>query len=222
MAKSARPLLVQGNAKLSPGVSHFDLPPVQTCPGRSPLCESRCYATRGRFRFPQVQSRLWWAYRQTLRADFVNRLVDELYRMGVLVCRFHVAGDIYSPGYGGKLVEVIRRSSHCLFWLYTRSWRIASIEPVLVTMSGLPNMTVYYSADSQTGFPQRIPPGVRVCWMQVEEGDAPASGIDLLFRDHALRRRVPLQLADRTCPTELPSGHATGISCATCGHCWRK
>lgn len=118
MSRVVRPLLVAGNDKLSAGVYHFDLPAVATCPGRSPLCEDRCYATRGRFVFPQVRERLVWNYAQSRRADFVGRVCEELYRKGVVLMRWHVAGDVYSPGYARKMMDVIGRSPHCTFWFY--------------------------------------------------------------------------------------------------------
>ena len=44
-----------------------------------------------------MQERLRWSYEQSKRGDFVRRMSDELYRKGVLLMRFHVSGDIYSP-----------------------------------------------------------------------------------------------------------------------------
>ena len=136
--------------------------------------------------------------------------------------RWHCSGDVYSPAYGHKVLEVIGRSPHCRFWIYSRSWRVPTIEPVLTRAIALmPNATVYYSADSETGLPKETPPQVRVCWMQVEEDDHPYTGFSLLFRDQPLRKRVPLHLASVICPTETPDGKERGVSCATCGVCWK-
>lgn len=217
-----RPLLVAGNSKLSPGVWHFDLPAGPTCPGKSGLCHARCYARKNQFRYPQVQERLTWNFEQSKRKDFADRLCDELYRKGATLCRLHVAGDVYSPAYGRKLLEAIGRSPFCRFWLYSRSWRVRSIEPVLRAIAVVPNAVVHYSADSDTGVPPHLPPGVRLAWLQAEEGDQPAGGFDLLFRDHPLRGRLPLHLAAVTCPQETPSGKARGVTCATCTTCYKK
>lgn len=114
--ETIRGLLVAGNDKLSEQAFHFDLPAGRTCPGKSRLCHGRCYARRGRFVFPQVIERLRWCYEQSKRSDFVDILSDELYRKGVILMRWHCAGDIYSPSYARKMLEVIGRSSHTKFW----------------------------------------------------------------------------------------------------------
>lgn len=216
MVRVIRPLLVQGNQKLSAGIFHFDLPAVSTCPGRSSLCERRCYARHGRFRYPVVQERLRWNLAQTKRADFVDRLVREVYRKGVLVCRFHVSGDIYSPGYARKLLEVIGRSPHCSFWFYTRSWRVPAIFPLVTAISLMPNCQVWLSADARTGFPPAVPATCRVAWLQTGRADGNAEA-DLVFLDHPLRR-LELPVAN-VCPTDTPAGN--GVTCATCQVCWR-
>lgn len=218
MSRVVRPLVVAGNDKLSAGVFHFDLPAVATCPGRSALCEGRCYATRGRFVFPQVQERLAWNFQQSRRPDFVDRVCRELYRKGVLLMRWHVSGDIYSPAYGRKMMEVIGRSRHCTFWFYTRAWRVPTIYPVIRAIAALPNCSVWLSADAETGYPPDVPGGCRVAWMQTGEADG-CEEADLVFLDRPLRR-LSLPLA-RVCPAETPDGRDRGTTCATCQLCWR-
>jgi Gene product 88 len=215
-----RGLLQAGNEKLSQNVFHFDLPAGVTCPGKSGLCYRRCYARRSRFAFPQVVERLKWCYEQSKRDDFVSRMVDELYRKGVLLMRWHVAGDIYSPGYAKKIVEVVEQSPHATFWLYTRSWRIPTILPVLHELSELPNMKLWLSADTETGYPVEVPENARVAWMSVKHGDD-AGIAELVFLDLPLRKTVPLDMLERVCPTETPEGKAKGTTCSTCQFCWK-
>jgi hypothetical protein len=217
MSRVVRPLLVAGNEKLSAGVFHFDIPAVLTCPGRTAICESRCYARRGRFAFPQIQKRLAWSYAQSKRADFADRMCDELYRKGILLMRWHVAGDIYSPGYGRKMLGIIRRSEHCTFWFYTRSWRVPSIFPVINDMSAMSNCKVWLSADVETGFPPEVPQGARVAWMETE-AEGGCDEADLVFLDHPLRK-LSLPMAN-VCPTETVEGKERGTTCATCRKCW--
>jgi hypothetical protein len=215
-----RGLLVSGNDKLSAGVSHFDLPAVKTCPGRSALCSRRCYARRGRFAFPQVQERLTWNYAQSKRADFVNRMVNELYRKGILMCRLHVSGDLYSPGYARKLLEIISRSPHCTFWFYTRSWCVPTIFPLIAAISVLPNCKVWLSVDAETGYPPDVPETCRVAFMQTGVDDD-MEAADLVFLDHPLRKQaIPLTVLDKVCPAETPKGKERGTTCATCRTCW--
>jgi hypothetical protein len=216
-----RSLLTQGNEKLSQGVFHFDVPAKVTCPGRSKLCTQHCYALRKRFLFPQVVERLEWNYKQSKRGDFVDRMTDELYRKGVLLMRWHVAGDVYSPAYARKMLEIIGRSSHTTFWFYTRSWRVPTIFPLLKAISIMPNAKVWFSADAETGYPAELPENVRVAWMttDVEEDTQEA---DLVFLLPSIRKQlIPLPMAAKVCPTETPLGEAKGTTCATCRICWR-
>ena len=216
--ETIRGLLTAGNEKLSAGVWHFDLTAVTTCPGRTELCTKCCYARRGRFAFPQVQERLAWNYAQSKRADFADRMVRELYRKGVILMRWHVSGDVYSPGYARKMLDIIRRSEHCTFWFYTRSWRVPAILPVLRDISVLPNCKVWLSADAETGYPPDVPEGARVAWMQTEEEDG-CEDADLVFLDRPLRK-FELALAN-VCPAETPEGKKKGTTCATCRTCWK-
>jgi Gene product 88 len=215
-----RPLLVMGNDKLSASVFHFDLPAVRTCPGRSQLCSRICYAKKNRYRYPQVKERLNWAFEQSKRNDFADRMVDELYRKGVVLMRFHCSGDIYSPAYARKMLEVIGRSPHCTFWAYTRSWRVPAIFPILKAISMMPNMSLWFSVDAETDYPNEVPDGVRIAYMQAFEDD-PSEDADLVFLNHPLRRRVPLGVLDRVCPSETPEGVRKGVTCATCAKCFR-
>jgi hypothetical protein len=219
--ETKRSLLVQGNDKLSSAAHHFDLPAIRTCPGKSKLCSGCCYANRSRFLFPQVQERLAWNFEQSKRSDFVDRLADELYRKGVLLMRWHCAGDIYSPTYARKMLEVIGRSEHTTFWFYTRSWRVNTIFPLLKAISAMPNCKVWFSADCETGYPPEVPENVRVAWMQTEE-DEDTQASDLIFLLPALRTtRIALPLLGTVCPAETPEGKAKGTTCATCRVCWK-
>jgi hypothetical protein len=215
-----RPLCVIGNEKLSPSVAHFDLPAIRTCPGRSQVCSAVCYACKNRYQYPQVQERLQWAFEQSKRRDFTDRMVDELYRKGIVLMRWHCSGDIYSPAYARKMLEVIGRSTHTTFWAYTRSWRVQTIFPILKAISLMPNMTLWFSADTETGYPDEVPEGVRVVFMQVEEEDVMEQA-ELVFLDHSLRRkRISLPLFGKVCPAETPEGKSEGVTCATCRVCF--
>ena len=129
--ETIRGLAVQGNEKLAAGIWHFDLPPIRSCPGRSKLCSSACYARRGHFCYPQVQERLDWAFAQSKRNDFVEKMIDEIYRKGVLVFS---AGTwpvtSTAPRLCGKAVRGDEGVAPVLSSSSTRgSWRVRAIEP---------------------------------------------------------------------------------------------
>jgi Gene product 88 len=164
--RTVRPLLLVGNDKLSQSIFQWSIPAIETCPGRTPACAHACYAMRGHFLFDAVQERLEWNQRQALMGNFVDRMVDEVFRKGCIVVRVHVSGDFGTPTYTRKWVEIVSRSPQTTFFAYTRSWRVAKIDPVLRELAALPNMRLWYSADRQTGWPEHIPETVRVAWMQ--------------------------------------------------------
>jgi hypothetical protein len=215
--KTVRPLLVQGNRKLGEAIHRFDLPAIGTCPGSTSLCRSVCYASSGRFLLAAVSERLDWCYEQSLRKDFAGRVVREIVRKGVLVCRIHTSGDIYDAEYANKWLSVMRLCPLVKFYLYTRSYRIKAIARVLEEMAALPNVRVWFSIDSETGTPDRVPPGVRVAFLQLTEEDLPEAA-DLVFRVRKLRRKIPLPL---TCPNETEKGKEMGLTCGFCSRCWR-
>jgi hypothetical protein len=215
--KNVRALLVLGNSKLGGSIAHFDLPAEATCPGRSDACERVCYARGGRFLYPAVQERLRWNYAQSRRSDFAERMAREIRRRGILVLRLHVSGDYYDAAYAAKWLAVMRACPRVRFYFYTRSWRVPAIAAVLEQMAALRCCRVWYSIDSATGVPERVPAGVRLAYLQVEEGEQPELA-DLLFRVRRLRqRRVPLALV---CPHETAQGRANEVNCGNCGRCW--
>ena len=159
-----------------------------------------------------------WRLQQSKRKDFVERMIGEVYTRGVLVCRIHVAGDFYSPGYLSKWIEIAVGSPNTRFFTYTRSWRVEKIEPLLRAFAALDNVRLWYSADSDTGFPPDVPQAVQVAWLQ-DTAQVPEQA-DLLFQTRSVRK-LALPLVIPVCAQELPEGKAKGVNCANCGVCWK-
>lgn len=214
--RSVRGLLALGNSKLGQSIHHFDLPARSTCPGRTSVCERVCYTTKGRFVFKQTQSRLRWCLRQSRRADFSTRMIREIRKKGALVIRIHVSGDFYDAEYAEKWLRVIQACSAARFYFYSRSWRVESIEPVLVRMANEENCRVWYSTDRESGLPDTVPRGVQLAWLQDDE--VVEDDVDVIFRIASLRtQRLSLPVI---CPQETSSGKEN-INCGNCGHCWQ-
>jgi hypothetical protein len=165
----------------------------------------------------KVKKLLRWRLEQSKQADFVDRMVDELFRRGILVCRIHVGGDFYSASYVNRWAQIAARSTHTRFFAYTRSWRVARIEPALRVLAGLKNVRLWYSADRETGLPGDAPEGVRVAWLQTSVTEEVAG--DLVFQVRKLRK-LELPLAVPVCPQETPKGKAEGVICANCRLCF--
>jgi hypothetical protein len=58
-------LLSKGNGKLGENIHHWSIPAVETCPGRSGICETHCYARSGRYRTDIIRDRLTGSARKT-------------------------------------------------------------------------------------------------------------------------------------------------------------
>lgn len=215
MGKVKRGLLVQGNRKIGSAIHHWDLPAVSTCPGRSDLCSAACYARSGRYRFKTVTDRLEWCYQQSLREDFSTRMVAEIKRKGALVVRLHCSGDLYSAEYALKWLEVMRQCPKVRFYLYSRSWRIESIAAVLEQMAALRCARIWFSIDSETGIPAKVPVGVRLAYLQVNQDEKPEL-LDLLFVVRRLRRHARRVSLPLLCPEQ--AGQAE--NCGDCKRCF--
>jgi hypothetical protein len=213
-------LLTIGNQKLGRTIAGFSLPPVDSCPGRTPTCEGCCYARSGRFVLPAVRRLLAWNFEVSRRPSFVADMVEELQRRRIRRLRVHVSGDFYDPEYTWKWIAILRATPQVRSYAYTRSWRSAAILPALEQLTASENFTLWFSCDSDSGLPPRVPPGVRLCWLMTCENEL-VPKVDLVFRTRPLRkvpsRRVGLTMI---CPSE--SGATASTSCSRCGHCWRQ
>lgn len=210
-----RNLLTRGNGKLGEGIHAWTIPAVETCPGRSTLCERVCYARAGRFRTHLLQDRLAENLDIALADDFIHRIVTEVRRRGVHTLRIHVSGDFFSAAYAWQWASIARRSLHTTFFAYTRSWRVPEIAPALEELARLCNVRLWYSCDAETGLPEQIAPCIRLAYLQTAAADTPAG--DLVFRIESLRatptRRIGLSVV---CPRETGHAHATAVTCTSC------
>jgi Gene product 88 len=214
-------LLSRGNGKLGEGIHSWSLPAVETCPGRSTLCESVCYARTGRFRTQIIQDRLQASLDASLRDDFERRIVAEIRRRGVHTLRIHVAGDFYSPEYAAKWLRIARQCRRTRFYCYTRSWRQSEFAAVLADLATLSNVRLWWSVDAETGLPTDMPERVELAYLQREVTDDPHDA-KVVFRVKHLRktpaRRIGLAIV---CSTETGLPQADDITCTSCRRCFR-
>jgi hypothetical protein len=163
-------------------------------------------------------------YRRNLRAarrrDFVRRVVAFLIAHRVQIVRIHVGGDFGSARYARKWLAIMRRSPRVAFYFYTRSWRVPAIKAVVDDMAARSNCAAWYSCDHDTGVPTDVPPGVRLAWLSVAEGDVPPAGVDLVFRVRTLRRHPAPPGDPPVCPAEDGVPRLRRVTCDVCGRCW--
>lgn len=216
-------MLTPGNHKLGGRrIWGFSLPSGDpaVCPGMSDTCRAHCYAAALERYRPAAAA----AYRRNLALSrgrtFVTRVRAFLVAHAVAVVRVHVGGDFYSRGYARKWLRIMRRSPRVRFFFYTRSWRVCAIKAVIDQMARLPNCVVWYSCDHDTGVPTEVPPGVRVAWLSITEGDVPPAGTDLAFRIRRLRRALAQSGGTPVCPAEDGVPRSRRVTCEVCGRCW--
>ncbi len=220
MAREAN-LLTRGNGKLGEGIHAWSIPAVETCPGRTALCESACYARTGRFRTRLMEDRLQANLDACLLDNFEERMVREIKRRGVHTLRIHVAGDFFSPEYAAKWVRIARCCRRTRFYCYTRSWRVREIRAILNEFASLKNVRVWWSVDAETGLPENVHPHVELAYLQREATDDPHDA-KVVFRVKHLQktptRRIGLAIV---CTTETGLAQAVDITCTSCRRCIR-
>lgn len=214
-------LLVKGNAKLGNKIWQFSLPAGLTCPGKSELCNDRCYAQKGFFVMPSAKVSLAARLTASKRDDFVTSMLAEIDKVKPRTIRCHVSGDYYSAEYVKKWYEIVRACPTVRFFCYTRSWRVDDIRPELSKLSRLKNMNMWWSVDQETGLPKDPPKRVMLAYMSISLNDAPAEKIHLTFRDYPFRDMVQKKMNGVfVCPPE--NGVNTDMTCEQCGNCWRR
>lgn len=147
-----RDLLTLGNQKLGSEFHIWSLPAIETCPGRTTVCESHCYGLKHRYRFPVVESKLESNYRASLQPNFASRLGGEINRGSVASpCEYIVSATFMKPyqpriGLRSCVAEKVR-----IFCFDTRTWRIAVIRRSIEAMAKLSNCTATNANDSESG-----------------------------------------------------------------------
>lgn len=124
------------------GFKSFNIPAIKTCPGKTELCSESCYATKGRFVYPDVQA----MYEENFAASkcdcFVDRILGQLTIVDSVV-RVHASGDFYNRRYFEKWRQIAEARPDITFYAYTRNTR--------VDITRMPaNFLVYFSVDRTT------------------------------------------------------------------------
>lgn len=113
-------LLIAGNSTMPSFVGIFNLPPLKTCIP-SDWCREYCYGLQGRFIWHSIKKTLEWRYQQSLKDDFVDKMVDEIKRRKrIKYVRPHITGDFYSLSYLCRWFVIAKRCPDILFRITTR------------------------------------------------------------------------------------------------------
>lgn len=151
------------NSKLAKdGISSFNLPAVETCPGAG-KCAKYCYADTGSFlRFykttmpPRVQN--WLASQGDDFSDRAIQYLDEWKKTGkhpdsgkkfpLKAIRIHDSGDFYSPKYIDHWIKIAKAHPDVMLYAYTKSHHPV-LKQKLKELQQLPNVNIVQSLGSK-------------------------------------------------------------------------
>ena len=193
------------------------MPAISTCPGRSALCEDLCYGQKGLYFMPNVVEAL--ALRMELRREtrFVEAIVAQIKAERIRTVRIHAVGDFDYVWYVRAWAKIAQASRGTIFCVYTRSWRVARLQPELKKLAKIRNLRVWLSCDRETGAPPRWR-GTRRAYMQIDDADIPAFWVDLVFRTDYHHSVIKYVNGALVCCVE--NGVTKGVTCDVCKLCY--
>ena len=155
---------------------------------------------------------------------FASWCIREIRQRGIRILRVHTAGDLYNVEYAEKWLTIATSLPNVKFFGYTRSWRSPEILPVLRSIGRLPNFSLWYSIDRETG-PAPLDPNIRQAYLALSDEDASTAPYttDLIFRDNPKTAAKNFN-GTVVCPVENGVEHASGFkhTCSTCQLCVNK
>jgi hypothetical protein len=162
----------------------FDLPAVDTCPGRSKECERDCYAKNLMKIYPSVDVKYRRNKTVAEHPSFVQYMIDTIPQD----CEFriHVSGDFYHADYVRKWIEICAARTDVVFYAYTRSWRVKDIWSQVLKLHHLANVNVNCSVDDETG-PAKVFGASVMRWCYLTKTDSVPAWIrknDIVFRSN--------------------------------------
>jgi len=184
-----------------------------SCPGATGYCEQICYAGKLEKMYPSARALVESNFEQLVNADYdtmtyllrtmISEFVAESVRFNApLKFRIHWDGDFFSPEYARAWAEVIEYFPQVTFWVYTRSYFALPI------LAGIPNLSLYISADSDN---------LRVARKMASTYNLPIAYVDETFDDG----REEFGSAYK-CPENgkrIPLISTKGSACVLCGIC---
>jgi hypothetical protein len=187
---------LRGNSKMS--AKTWNLPALVSCPTGAKLAKiagsvcATCYATKGNYRFGNVQDALRKRMTAVDRPEWVDAMVAQIGEAPFF--RWHASGDLYSREYALKVMEVCKRTPNTQHWIPTKERALASD----LMRSGLvpDNVCLRVSGAMVDGAP-----------LKVETGLATSTVFS-----HKVGSAIGFE-----CPAPSQGG-----KCSTCNACWQR
>ena len=208
----------------------FGLPAGTSCPGRTAICGSVCYASRTETVFPSAgalvqgnydllracgrsQAKMVNLLRPLMTAYRQSHARAERLRSATIphVFRVHWDGDFYSVPYARAWRTVMLENADVQFWAYTRSFH--GRVDVVPTLSVVPNLSLYLSVDSENVKHAERYPTIPHAILAETFSDAQVTSVSLSGRRSPKcpenARKVPLVGSD---------GRGACVACGLCVH----
>lgn len=211
--------LLTTNSKLG-NIYSWYIPAITTCPGKTSVCEKACYAKKGNFVWSQSKRKHQSNLELSQSREFAKKLSSYIRYISPKYVRIHTSGDFYNKHYTKKWIEIIRKNSNVTFVAYTRSWRDTSILPSLKNLANLPNMILWFSADSDCIKPPALD-GVRIAYMIRNDLEAVPDWADLVFRVSRKTKQKYIW-GKLICPAENGVKGKFPMTCSKCLLCYKN
>ncbi len=174
MAKFKTTFLSIGNNRtLGKSIGIFNLPQGMTCPGKTDLCRSICYACKAErcyFHARSMRVRNLSYIRNQGVSSFIPAMIEEIKKSHVTMVRIHESGDFYNQEYLDAWVTIVKACHKVKFLSYTKSfmydWSVA-IQ--------LPNWSIIWSIDKTTKLP--IPTQSTTAYLRTTQELAPSGAV---------------------------------------------
>ena len=166
-------LIIDGNTKMGDQVAIFNLPPKKTCTPSKWCLTGRdgkpmCYALRNNFLFKNVVKSMDDRYQESLKSDFVDRMIKEIKgHKNLKYFRIHASGDFYSKEYIRKWIKIAQECQDVLFRATTRR---KDLKKELVKLNALSNVIIRQSLDTENIKPTMSLPFAAISSLLVAKG----------------------------------------------------
>lgn len=133
---TTNPKVSFGNKKLPKTTLIFNLPAVNTCPGKTEFCKKNCYALKAERIYPQVLPARKHNLKLTLTENFIPSMIetiqkDHFFKSGknkgkakIETVRIHESGDFYSQAYLNAWYVIALEFPSIKFYAYTKSFHL--------------------------------------------------------------------------------------------------
>jgi|TARA_R110000824_G_scaffold171397_4_gene348940 hypothetical protein len=213
-------MLAKGNTKLGNSIYSFNIPAMDTCPGKSPVCVILCYATRRRFKGGIVRAAHARNLDDAKAVGFADKMIEEIKKKKPKVVRIHAAGDFFGIRYIRAWIKIVKACPNVTFYAYTRSWVMDMLLGPIKELASLSNFDMWFSCDRAMGKPPKIR-GIRSCYLAENDEDKPRFKVNLVFRE---KRNTQIKkygrYASQVCPVEQGIERQAKITCGKCTICF--